>query len=150
MEEEKQVPGVCPKCHEKSFYHNKGISKKNNKPYENRKCSKCQHIEWIDLPAKSNESDSTTKKPKDFYQTVGEMLGEILRIVNEINEKSKKPEYKIVTKSPEEMIEWIKKHPGGIPVLEADKDGGYEIKDGGTGGVGGTNNGVVDVKDIPF
>lgn len=41
-------PTTCPQCGNQSLYHNIGISKKNNKPFENYKCNKCQHIEWVD------------------------------------------------------------------------------------------------------
>ena len=37
----------CPKC-DGIQYHNRGISRKSNKPYENWKCSSCEEIEWID------------------------------------------------------------------------------------------------------
>lgn len=39
---------LCPQCGGK-MYHNKGISKKNNKPYENWKCGTCKEIEWVDI-----------------------------------------------------------------------------------------------------
>lgn len=33
---------------EGTMYHNKGISKKTNKPYENWKCNLCKEVEWVD------------------------------------------------------------------------------------------------------
>jgi transposase-like protein len=43
-----QKPTRCPKCGKFSVYHNKGISKKSNAPYENYKCSNknCDYIKW--------------------------------------------------------------------------------------------------------
>lgn len=48
----------CPQCGNRLF-HNKGVSKKNNKPYENFKCGSCDYIEWVDLQAPS----ATTSPP---------------------------------------------------------------------------------------
>lgn len=47
---------TCKKC-QKPAYHNKGISLKNNKPYENIKCSDrdCGHVEWINLEDKADK-----------------------------------------------------------------------------------------------
>jgi len=44
---------LCPQCGGDMF-HNQGISKKNNKPYENYKC-KCGYIEWVDLRAEKQQ-----------------------------------------------------------------------------------------------
>jgi len=38
----------CAKCGG-TKYHNQGISKKNNQPYENWKCGNCKDTEWVDL-----------------------------------------------------------------------------------------------------
>ena len=44
---------LCPQCSGK-MYNNKGISKKNNKPYENWKCGECKYIEWVDVKEQGN------------------------------------------------------------------------------------------------
>jgi DNA-directed RNA polymerase subunit M/transcription elongation factor TFIIS len=46
-------PTKCPKCQQFSLYHNTGISKKNNQPFENYKC-KCGYIQWVDLKEKES------------------------------------------------------------------------------------------------
>ena len=79
----------CPQCGNKMF-HNIGVSKKNNKPYENYKCGACQYLEWVD-------QKGTTGKPKEpawsgkILET--EMLARIDAnvqfIVDEINKKNK-------------------------------------------------------------
>jgi len=43
-----QTNSVCPKCGKLFAYHNKGVSKKTGKPYENYKCN-CGNIKWINL-----------------------------------------------------------------------------------------------------
>ncbi len=43
----KQPPTKCPKCLQQTLYHNKGVSSKTNKPYENNKCAKCDYLIWI-------------------------------------------------------------------------------------------------------
>jgi lysyl-tRNA synthetase class I len=43
-----QVNKVCQKCGKIFAYHNKGVSKKTGKPYENYKCN-CGNIEWVNL-----------------------------------------------------------------------------------------------------
>jgi len=55
----------CPKCGNK-LYHNKGISKKNNEPYENYKCSNkdCGYIDWVDLKGKQPVSSFGAFKKK--------------------------------------------------------------------------------------
>lgn len=54
---EKQAPGKCPKCVHNTLYHNTGISAKNNKPYENYKCSKCDYIQWIPQDEKPKQQE---------------------------------------------------------------------------------------------
>ena len=39
---------ICPECGS-NMYHNKGISKKTGKPYENYKCGECKYIQWVDV-----------------------------------------------------------------------------------------------------
>jgi len=50
IDEIKMETKECPKCGG-IMYHNKGVSKKNGKPYENWNCGnqECKNIEWIDL-----------------------------------------------------------------------------------------------------
>jgi len=48
MEQQYMNDKNCPKCGSKIF-HNKGISKKTGKPYENYKCGGCDYIRWVDL-----------------------------------------------------------------------------------------------------
>lgn len=44
----------CPQCGNRLF-HNKGISTKNNRPYENYKCGKCQYIKWVDIKEETGQ-----------------------------------------------------------------------------------------------
>lgn len=43
-----EIIKTCPECGSK-LYHNKGISKKTGKPYENWKCGECEYIKWVDI-----------------------------------------------------------------------------------------------------
>ena len=87
----------CPKC-KGIMYHNKGISKKNGKPYENWNCSnpECKNIEWIDLNKVSaqqiNEAKNMgmpeTLNPKwsSFFDKVDE-IGEDIKEIRKNTEK---------------------------------------------------------------
>lgn len=69
----------CPKCGG-MMYHNKGISKKTGKPYENWKCGKCQTIEWVDRKP-VNSTDGTEKILK--YEDNEEQIKRGLALLNE-------------------------------------------------------------------
>jgi len=45
-----EKPTRCPKCNQFKFYHNKGVSSKTGKPWENHKCAnkECNYIEWVE------------------------------------------------------------------------------------------------------
>lgn len=51
------------------MFHNKGISKKTGKPYENYKC-KCGEIEWVDFPKKVEVQTAEEYKedPEKFHK----------------------------------------------------------------------------------
>ena len=51
-----EIIKTCPECGNK-LYHNKGISKKTGKPYENWKCGDCEYIKWADSPEPVLKSD---------------------------------------------------------------------------------------------
>jgi hypothetical protein len=55
----------CPKCG-KELFHNQGISKKNNKPYENYKCV-CGYILWVDAKPQP-KTDEFGSYPKPLEQ----------------------------------------------------------------------------------
>ena len=61
----KQKPRRCPKCGSMSYYNNKGISKAGN-PYENNKCSKCKHIEWLSDNYYSAEAKAKAQAQDDI------------------------------------------------------------------------------------
>ena len=87
----------CPKC-KGIMYHNKGISKKNGKPYENWNCSneECKNIEWIDLNKVSAQQINTAKnmgmpetlnpKWQGFFDKVDE-IAENIKSIKENTEK---------------------------------------------------------------
>jgi hypothetical protein len=56
---------TCPQCGNKMF-HNKGVSKKTGKPYENWKCGDkaCGNIEWVDLKAEKEINREPNWSPK--------------------------------------------------------------------------------------
>ena len=51
-------PTTCPKCNKDTLWKNEGISKKNNKPYANMKCSSCDYLEWLKV-----EEEKPVSKP---------------------------------------------------------------------------------------
>lgn len=56
---------VCPMC-EAEMVLKKGISKKNNKPYEMWKCNECEHIVWVnekEISQKPTETRLLETKP---------------------------------------------------------------------------------------
>jgi ribosomal protein S27AE len=73
----------CPKCGSK-LYNNKGISPKNNRPWENWKCGKCPYIEWVDLkqvplPAQPNgNGDIILLEEMQTFKETMKNLGEYL------------------------------------------------------------------------
>lgn len=84
---EKQAPQKCPKCQQVTLYHNKGVSSKTNKAYENYKCAKCDYLQWIPQETVKKAWDETAKKPQSEmtgWQIMGEMQTEILAIVKSI------------------------------------------------------------------
>ena len=87
----------CPKC-KGIMYHNKGISKKNGKPYENWNCSnpECKNIEWVDSNKEVAKEINTAKNmgmpetlnPKwsSFFDKVDE-IGEDIKEIRKNTEK---------------------------------------------------------------
>lgn len=73
----------CPKCGGR-MYHNKEISKKNNKPYENWKCI-CGNIEWVDIKSGSGGNNEVLDKLAD----IGLKLDFIIAEINERKAKNK-------------------------------------------------------------
>jgi hypothetical protein len=69
------------------LYHNKGVSSKNNKPYENYKCAKCDYLQWIPQETVKKEwSKAGDEMPNENkgMAIIGEMLAEILQYVKAI------------------------------------------------------------------
>ena len=87
----------CPKCGGKQ-YHNRGVSKKNNKPYENWKCSNCQDIEWIDQWPNEKENAEIENLVKrvvvlEIFKNKAEgIINEYQRLINKLIEKVQKLE----------------------------------------------------------
>ena len=69
------MPTKCPQCGAMTLYHNKGISKKTGKSYENYKCSSCGYIEW----KKAEETNKT--------QDCAILMEEITDFRKEFNER---------------------------------------------------------------
>lgn len=53
----------CKECESERIYHNEGVSKKNNQPYENYKCAECGYTEWVDLRKPNTNAYGAYKKP---------------------------------------------------------------------------------------
>jgi ribosomal protein S27AE len=76
MEEQRTCPNL--KCGSRLF-HNKGISAKNGKPYENWKCAKCGFIEWVDLNPKTGKS---TPLPTEIEVDMAKRVESKIDVVN--------------------------------------------------------------------
>lgn len=71
----------CPKCGAKVF-HNKGISSKTNKPYENYKCGSCDFIEWVGQKDKGGNTSSNTNEIMKLLKAIYNDI-QILKAKNE-------------------------------------------------------------------
>ena len=81
MSEKKQ----CPKCGSLVF-HNKGVSKKTNKPYENYKCGSCDYIKWVDL---TGGGEGFKKAVPANNEEVMKALREIYKLIDALREDFK-------------------------------------------------------------
>lgn len=72
----------CPLCG-KIAYHNRGISKKTNKPYENYKCGdkNCQYIEWIEIEPRV----SVSLKEEPNWEAIRNEKRESINKLNALN-----------------------------------------------------------------
>lgn len=61
----KEKPSLCPKCKDPklTLWHNKGVSEKNGKPWENYKC-KCGYVQWVDLDKVPGTNFEKPAQPK--------------------------------------------------------------------------------------
>ena len=75
----------CVKCGSKIF-HNKGVSKKTNKPYENYKCGSCDYIKWVDL---TGEGKGFKKAVPANNEEVMKALREIYKLIDTLREDFK-------------------------------------------------------------
>ena len=58
----------CPNCGN-NLFHNKGISKKTGKPYENYKCGQCDYIKWVDqIPVINGDTGKEIKADAEIDQ----------------------------------------------------------------------------------
>lgn len=83
-----EKPGKCPKCGNITLYHNKGISQKNNRPFENYKC-RCGYLEWVaqNKPQAGALQSPTEAQPSQMtLQAIGDILGDIDRNVKAIKD----------------------------------------------------------------
>jgi len=84
---------ICPKC-QGTMFHNKGVSSKNGKPYENWNCgnAECKNIEWVDISKGAAKEIDTAKnmgmpevlnpKWQGFFDKVDEIADDIKEIRN--------------------------------------------------------------------
>ena len=87
MPEEK--PQKCPKCAGQTLYHNKGISQKNGKPYENYKC-KCGFLQWVDIKPKGGFEQALSPRPEPSAERVEStvlLADEVALLRKELTEK---------------------------------------------------------------
>jgi hypothetical protein len=74
----------CSICGGGTMYHNKGISKKTGKPYENWKCSACKEVEWVDdresKPAFVKEYASKGITAPEMEHLLGIVRGDIKEV----------------------------------------------------------------------
>jgi len=75
-----EIIKVCPKCGGR-IYHNKDVSKKTGKPYENWKCGSCDYIKWADTPKE------TPQPKKDAALMMLDELISIHKVLEEIRDK---------------------------------------------------------------
>ena len=77
-------PSSCPKCNKDTLWKNEGISKKNNKPYANMKCSSCDYLEWLKV---EEEKPAVKPVPEGWqkpFEGTGEKVNPTMMILEEI------------------------------------------------------------------